>query len=248
MIGLDEGVELRERNKRGEADSAQGEADSLTDHSLNKRQQIVESLLARSTPVHPNRYYLIAPGWRVSFASFRSVIILLLVNLCFGAKLWFAGHHFPQLRTVEVCLLALFNICYLVTILVEVDYLYRNGAGLDLEFIRHDVKCVYCLSLHSERNIDHCDTCRLCVRGFRHHCGVLGVCLDGFKVVFFALSLVAICFMVVITHLQASDFYKPLFVRVISQLLAKDKSPEKVDLMTNQILDVIQSAFQGRAD
>ena len=173
-------------------------------------------------------------NFKICIYSKRSIILYLLVLIMYIAKTIYTYKNYPLMAKYECVMFVVFSISYLITIFKQVKYLYRNGSGIDLEPVNSDIKCVYCLTLHSESDYVHCYSCKCCVKGLKHHCGFIGVCLDTYKITFFALSIVLLVGLILITHIQCTSFYKAILINILKNLAPH--IGEKIEL-DDKILD-----------
>ena len=77
--------------------------------------------------------------------------------------------------SLPLVLLYVFSAMFLVSFFRAqcMDISSKNKLKLSKE---HEKICGIC-NVIKRPDINHCDDCNLCIEGFDHHCGVVGVCI-----------------------------------------------------------------------
>ena len=85
-------------------------------------------------------------------------------------------------------------------LIINPGIIYSDGEKVDYN---QRIYCRYCKYLYpkSNKKMEHCSDCGICVCKIDHHCGVTGKCVGKFNIVIFFLFVVGNMFFILCLHL-----------------------------------------------
>lgn len=161
----------------------------------------------------------------------RSIIVMISAIMLAYIKWHFFRSIFPVLTDFEMKAFSVFMLVY-VYVCFSPSYWIRHTLppGVDRRDLADAIYCNHCITLHDEKLV-HCDICDCCTWNKKHHCTLLGVCIDGHKLLPFTTLGIFCIFFIGVLYYEAAKL-----AEVISKVVySKPSDHESLAAMSTML-------------